>query len=81
MTHKSTPNPINIKTKIAALAVTTVAVGVLSAQAIAASNSVNITQSNDQRNKNFDSEKLSLLTFNRLKEFSSLCPHSHQPLI
>ncbi len=49
MTHKSPPDPMNIKTKIAALAVTTVAVGVLSAQAIAASNSVNITQSNDQR--------------------------------
>lgn len=49
MTAKSNPRQMHVKTKLVALAATTVTVGVLSAQAIAASNAVRITETNGQR--------------------------------
>ena len=49
MTFKTPPRPMHGKTRIAALAITTIAFGVLSAQANAASNQVSITEANGQR--------------------------------
>lgn len=49
LTDTKTPKKMDAKTKLTALAVTAVAVGALSAQAIAASNSVKITETGGQR--------------------------------